>query len=111
MTSIAHRLLRRSREGLADEFDLLLAHPALLEGQRARGVDAEHGHTGQLDERAQAVVDEAPVTRQRRQEAAQHVVQRDVVVAGDAEDLVAALAQALEELARLAGIARCARAG
>ena len=48
------------------------------------------------------VVDEAPVARQRRQEAAQHVVQRHVVIAGHAEHLVAALAQPFEELAGLA---------
>ena len=78
------------------------ADAAVLEGQRARGVDAEHGDAGQLDERAQAVVDEAPVARQRRQEAAQHVVERNVVIAGHAEHLVAALAQPFEEPARLA---------
>ena len=57
---------------------------------------------GKLDERAQALVDEAAVARQRRQEAAKHVVQRNVVVAGHAEHLVAALAQPFEEFAGFA---------
>ncbi len=57
---------------------------------------------GQLDEGAQALVDEAPVARQRRKEAAQHVVQRNVVVSGNTEHLVPTLPQAFEELACLA---------
>ena len=98
----AHRLARRARECFADELDLVLVDASVLEGQRPRGVDAEHRDAGKLDERAQGLVDEAAVAGERRQEAAQHVVERNVVVAGNSEHLVTAVAQPLEELARLA---------
>ena len=48
------------------------------------------------------LVDEAAIARERRQEAAQHVVERNVVVAGHAEHFVARCLQPLEELAGLA---------
>ena len=35
----AQRFARRAREGLADELDLVLVDPPVLERQRARGVD------------------------------------------------------------------------
>ena len=57
------------------------------------------------------VVDVAPVARQRRQEAAQHVVQRDVVIAGHAEHVMTRVAQPLEEGARLLELLGPARAG
>jgi len=97
-----HRLARCARKGLADEFDLIGVDAAVLEGQRARGVDAEHRNSRQLDEWAQGLVDEAAVARERRQEAAEHVIQRHVVIAGHSDHIVAALAQAVEELASLA---------
>ena len=90
------------RESLADELDLLLVDAPVLEGQRARGVDAEHRHSRKLDEGAQRLVDESAVAGERREEAAQHVVQRNIVVAGHADHLVAAVAQPFEELAGLA---------
>ena len=76
-----------------------LIRPSLKVSERAVLIPST-ADTGELDERAQALVDEPPVASQRRQEAAQHVVQRDVVIAGHAEHLMAALAQPLEELAR-----------
>ena len=38
-------------ESLANEFDLVFVDPAVLEGQRTRRVDPEHGHARELDER------------------------------------------------------------
>ena len=73
-----------------------------LNVKRTGGVDAQHGDTPKLDERAQGLVDEAPVTGQRRQEAPQHVVQRHVMVARHPEHFVTAVAQPLEEGARIA---------
>ena len=61
-----HRFLRRARERFANELDLLVAHPAFLEGERARRIDAQHRDSGKIDERAQGVVDEATVAGQRR---------------------------------------------
>src|SRR4029079_19285632 len=43
----AESVARRAREGLADKGDLVLVDPPVLEGQRACGVDAEHGHARQ----------------------------------------------------------------
>src|SRR5438477_7229945 len=98
----SHRLARSSRKGLPDESDLILVDPAVLEGQRTRRVDPEHGNAGKLDERAEGLVDEAAIARQRREEAAKDIVERHIVVAGDPEDFVPALAQAFEEFARFA---------
>ena len=97
----SHRLRRRPRESVANEFDLVFVHPAFLEGQRTRRIDAEHCHARELDEGTQALVDEPPIARQRRQEAPEHIVEGDVVIAGHAEHLVPALAQPFEEAARL----------
>ena len=96
------RLLRVGPgEAVADEGDLLLADMPVLEGQRSRGVDPQHGRIGQIEHRAQIVVDVALVTVQRRQEAAKHVVQRNVVIARNAEHFVALVAQPGEEGAGL----------
>src|SRR5689334_24516446 len=53
----AHCLWIRSRKGLADELDLVLADPAVLEGQRSRGIDAQDGNAAKLDEGTQSFVD------------------------------------------------------
>jgi len=98
----AHRVGRRSRKGLAAELDLVPVDPPVLESQRPRSVDPKHRHAGQFDEGAKALVDESAVPRQRRQEAAKHVVKRHVMVAGDAKHLVPVVAQALEEMAGFA---------
>ena len=82
--------------------NLLLVNPPVLEGQRASGVDPEHSYAGKLDERAQGLVDEAAVAGERREKTAEDVIQRHVMVAGNAEHLVAAFTQPLEKLAGLA---------
>ena len=87
---------------IADEGDLVLVDPAVLERQRARSVDPEHGKSRQLDERAQVVVDEAAIAGERRQETAKHVVERNIVVAGNSEHFVTGMLKPLEELAGLA---------
>ena len=66
---------------------------------------------GKLVKRAQVVVDVAAVAGQRRQEAAQHVVERDVVIARHAEHVMARVAQPLEEARTPPRTARSARAG
>src|SRR6185369_10456837 len=70
------------------------------------GVHAQHGHPGQLDERAQGVVDEAAVARERREEATQHVVERHVVITGNSENLMPTVSKRFQELARLAELLR-----
>src|SRR5215218_8518785 len=87
------------REGLADELHLVVADPPVLEGQRTGRVDPEHGDAGHLDEWAQSLVDEAAIAGERRKETAEHIVERHVVIAGNADHFVAALAEPLEELA------------
>ena len=67
------------RKGFADEIDLLLVDPPVLERQRARRVDPQHRRARQLVERAKAFVDEAAITGQRRQEASQDIVQRHIM--------------------------------
>ena len=89
------------RKGFADKLHLLLAHPSVLEGQRPGGVDAENRHARQLDERAERLVDIAAIARERRQEASKHIVQRHVMISGDAEHFMARIAQPVEELAGL----------
>src|SRR6185369_593790 len=79
----AEGLAWRAREGFANELHLLLVDPPVLECEGTSGVHAQHGHPGQLDERAQGVVDEAAVARERREEATQHVVERHVVITGN----------------------------
>jgi hypothetical protein len=74
----------------------------ILEGERARGVDAEHRDAGQFDERAQGVVDEPAVAGERGEETAEHVVKRHIVIARNPEHVVAALAQSVEKFAGVA---------
>ena len=59
-----------------------MVDPAVLEGQRARSVDAEHGDLVVEVGRLEVVGDVAFIARQGLQEAAEHVVERDVMVAG-----------------------------
>ncbi len=47
-------------------------------------------------------VDETPVARKRRQESAQNVVERHIVVAGNAKHFVAGMLEPFEEPARIA---------
>ena len=96
-----HGVLGSPGKCLAGELDLALADPAVLERQRARGIDSQHCDAGQFEERTQGVVDEPAVAGQWRKEAAKHVVERNVVVARYAQDFVAAFAQPLEEAACL----------
>src|SRR5206468_9779254 len=93
------RLAGRPGEGFANEGDLVVVDAPVLERERARRVHPEDGDARQLDEWAKRLVDEAAVARQRREEAAQNVVQRDVVIAGHAEHLVPMFPEAFEELA------------
>src|SRR5205085_3146636 len=97
----SHRIGRRPREGFADECDLIAADAPILEGQRPRGVDAKDYNFWQLDERAQGLIDEAPISCQRRQEAPKHVVKRDIMVSRNTEHFMPALAQPFEKLACL----------
>jgi len=86
-------------ERLPDEFQLLVADAAVLECQRPRRVDPEHGHSGKVMHRAEGLVDVALVARQRGQKAAEDVVQRDVVIAWHREHVMPGLAQPVEEFA------------
>src|SRR3954463_7711944 len=90
-----------ARKGFANELDLLVADAPVLERERARGVDPEHSDALELEERAKRLVNEPPVARQRREETAEHVVKRHVMIAGHAKPLVIRLAQPLEEMAGL----------
>src|SRR5690348_201149 len=92
---------RRPRKGLTDKGDLLLVDPSVLESQRARGVDAKYCEAGKLDEWTQIFVDESAVPRERGEEPAEHIVERHVVIAGNAKHLVTGILKPFEEAARL----------
>src|SRR6185503_697384 len=97
----AERFGRRACKGVTDEGNLVLVDAAVLEGERTGGVDSKHGQTGQFDKWAQALVDEAAVARQRREEAPKHVVQRNVVVTGHGQNFVPSPLEPFEEAAGL----------
>ena len=88
-----------SFERRADEVHLLLADPSVLERKRSRRVDPENGRTRNFLQGTERVVDVPHVSSERRQEATQHVVERDVVVPGNGEHLVTRIAQPFEEAA------------
>ena len=90
-----------ARKGRSDEVHLFVADPAVLEGQRPCRVDAEHDCPVELVVGAKRVVDVALVAGQRRQETTQDVVERNIVVAGDSEDLVTGILQPGQEPAGL----------
>ncbi len=87
-------------ERVADEPHLVLIDSPVLEGERTGGVDSKHRRTRDFLQRAERVVDVARVAGQRRQEAAEDVVERDVVVAGNRQHLVPGVAEPFEEAAR-----------
>src|ERR1700747_555774 len=94
------RCLRvNAREGFADELNLAFTDAALLEGERAGRVNAENRDAGQLDEGAQRFVDVAAIPREGRKEASKHVVERHVVIAGNAQHFMSAFAQLFEKVA------------
>src|SRR5215213_8432116 len=84
-------------EGRLYEFDLLSAQATVLESQRAGSVDAEHCGPVELMKGAERAVDVALVAGQWRQEAPEHVIQRHVVIAGDAKHLMAGVLEARHE--------------
>src|SRR6059058_3448570 len=63
----AEGFFRRSAERIANELDLFRIDASVLERQRPRRVDAEYCRSGQLDIRTERIVDEAPISRQRRE--------------------------------------------
>ncbi len=77
----ARVLLAHVGKARADLRHLLLVDAAILERQRARRVHAQHGDLVVGIERRQVVGDIAPVARERLREAAEYIVERDVVVA------------------------------
>ena len=103
--------LGHAAEAVADERHLLVADPPVLEGQRARRVDAEHGEPLALEPGAEIVVDMAPIAAQRTREALQDVVERHVVIAGDAQRRQPGRLEPVEEGAGLVEIVDRAPAG
>jgi hypothetical protein len=67
---------------VAGGFDLLLVDAAVFPGERAGGVEAQHGDFPVHVPWLQIVGDIAPVVRQRRQPAGKDVEQRHIVIAG-----------------------------
>jgi aminoglycoside phosphotransferase (APT) family kinase protein len=88
-------------EGLLDEVHLVVADPAARKGQRASGIDPQNRRSGDLVKWAERVVDVAHVAGQRRQEAPEHVVKRNVVIAGDGKHVMPGLAKLFEKSASL----------
>ena len=70
-------------EGLRDLLHLRVGDAALLEGQRSRGVDAEHGDLAIPEAGAAVGAEEALEPAERPGEATDDVVERHVVIARD----------------------------
>ena len=88
-------------ERLANERNLFVIDLAVLEGRGAGGVDPEHRRSRNFVKRAQDRVDEFAVARQRREEAAKYVVQRDIVIARNGQHHMTFVADPLDERAGL----------
>src|SRR5919197_1597288 len=98
-----HDLAARSVDLLAHVRNLLLAHAAPFEDERARGIYAEDGDL-LVDELGRKLgADIAPVSRQRKKKPPDDIVKRHVVIARDDE---LRLRQPVEVGARLAKMPR-----
>ena len=83
-------------EARPDQRHLLLVDPAVLDRQRARRVDSEHGEPVILEPRAQIGRDIPLVARQGPGEAAEKIVERDIVIARHGDDLEPVRAEPVE---------------
>ena len=77
----SHHIGVGALERLADERHLLVADASVLEGEGSRGVDPEHRRALDLVERAERVVDVAPVAVQWPGKAPEDVAQRHGLIA------------------------------
>ena len=80
---------RHGAETLLDQPHLGVVDPPVPERQRPGGVDPEHGNLLVLEPGAEIVRDIGLVPMQRRGEAADDIVEGNVVIAGDGQHLVA----------------------
>ena len=85
-----------ARETLLDQPHLGAVDPPVLDRQRSGGVDPEHGDLLVLEPGAEIVGNIGLVSVQRRGEAANDIVERNVVIARNGQDLVPGRAQAVE---------------
>jgi hypothetical protein len=79
---LRHRLAER-REAAPDRRHLLVVDAAVLERERARGVDADDRDLAVDEGRLEVAVDDSTVLAQRAEEALPDAVERHVVVARD----------------------------